>query len=52
MLIESERRLFLELLVNNFMQISVERNDQNRDFFAVAARLKVMLHEAIFKDDF
>ena len=26
-LIENERRLFLELFVNNFMQISVERDD-------------------------
>ena len=29
-LIENERRLFLELLVNNFLQISVQRDDPNK----------------------
>ena len=29
-LIKNERRLFLELLVNNFMKISVEHDDPNK----------------------
>ena len=29
-LIESERRLFLEIAENNFMQISVERDNPNK----------------------